>query len=66
MAIKLSDLWGETGTLMVSERAKELLKSILGANVEFLIFVSKSISEEYYLVHVLNVLDAIDSNKLIF
>ncbi len=51
---------------MVSEKAKELLKSILGANVEFLLFVSKSISEEYYLVHVLNVLDAIDSNKLIF
>lgn len=50
---------------MVSEKAKELLKSILGANVEFLLFVSKSISEEYYLVHVLNVLDAIDSNKLI-
>ncbi|WP_242309238.1 imm11 family protein [Bacillus cereus group sp. BfR-BA-01331] len=58
--------WGEIGALMVSEKAKELLESIVGADVEFLPLIRNSNSEIYYLVHVLNVLDAIDSDKATF
>ncbi|PFQ77230.1 hypothetical protein COC60_27240 [Bacillus thuringiensis] len=58
--------WGEIGALMVSEKAKTLLESSIGHNVEFLPLLRDSTSEVYYLVHVLNVLDAIDSDKAIF
>ncbi|MDC2866504.1 imm11 family protein [Bacillus sp. BP-3] len=58
--------WGETGSIMISEQAKNLLEPLIGANVEFLPLVHNKTNEVYYLVHVLNVLDAIDSNKAIF
>ncbi|ANV74276.1 hypothetical protein BCM43_27865 (plasmid) [Bacillus thuringiensis] len=51
---------------MISEKAKQVLKPLIGDNVEFLPLLRNSTSEVYYLVHVLNVLDAIDSDKAIF
>ena len=50
---------------MISEKAKQVLKPLIGDNVEFLPLLRNSTSEVYYLVHVLNVLDAIDSDKAI-
>ncbi|PHA68694.1 imm11 family protein [Bacillus toyonensis] len=58
--------WGETGAPMVSEPAKKLLEPLIGANVEFLPLIHNTTGEVYYVVHVLNVLDAIDSDKAIF
>ncbi|MGN4614554.1 imm11 family protein [Bacillus cereus group sp. MYBK71-2] len=58
--------WGETGSIMISEQAKKLLEPLIGADVEFLPLVHNKTNEVYYVVHVLNVLDAIDSNKAIF
>ncbi|KFL63518.1 hypothetical protein DJ50_4825 [Bacillus cereus ATCC 10876] len=50
---------------MISEKAKQVLKPLIGDNVEFLPLLRNSTSEVYYLIHVLNVLDAIDSDKAI-
>ncbi|ENQ3108573.1 hypothetical protein SAMN04488168_101418 [Bacillus sp. 491mf] len=58
--------WGETGSIMISEKAKNLLEPLIGTNVEFLPLVYNKTNKVYYLIHVLNVLDAIDSNKAIF
>ncbi len=51
---------------MISEKAKQVLEPLIGDNVEFLPLLRNSTSEVYYLVHVLNVLDAIDGDKAIF
>ncbi|MEC2916710.1 hypothetical protein P9X48_29370, partial [Bacillus cereus] len=62
----LPKFWGGTGTPMISEKAKQVLEPLIGDNVEFLPLLRNSTSEVYYLVHVLNVLDAIDGDKAIF
>lgn len=58
--------WGGTGAPMISEKAKQVLEPLIGDNVEFLPLLRNSTSEVYYLIHVLNVLDAIDGDKAIF
>lgn len=62
----LPKFWGGTGTPMISEKAKQVLEPLIGDNVEFLPLLRNSTSEVYYLVHVLNVLDAIDGDRAIF
>ncbi|MED1564519.1 imm11 family protein [Bacillus paramycoides] len=58
-------LWGEVGTPMVSERAKQFLESMLGDNVEFLPLIHNVTGEVYYIINVLNAIDAIDYEKAI-
>ncbi|MGH1327856.1 imm11 family protein [Bacillus pretiosus] len=58
--------WGKSGVQIISEKAKQVLEPLIGDNVEFLPLLRNSTSEVYYLVHVLNVLDAIDGDKAIF
>ncbi|WP_018768263.1 imm11 family protein [Bacillus sp. 105MF] len=58
--------WGGTGTPMVSEKAKKFLEPLIGTNVEFLPLIHNVTGKVYYIVHVLNVLDAIDNEKAIF
>ncbi|QWH41796.1 hypothetical protein EXW53_08905 [Bacillus mycoides] len=58
--------WGGIGAPMISEKAKRVLEPLIGENVEFLPLLRNATSEVYYLVHVLNVLDAIDGDKAIF
>ncbi|MED0982759.1 hypothetical protein P4T48_25515 [Bacillus paramycoides] len=57
--------WGEVGTPMVSERAKQFLESMLGDNVEFLPLIHNVTGEVYYIINVLNAIDAIDYEKAI-
>ncbi|AAT59176.1 hypothetical protein BT9727_0813 [[Bacillus thuringiensis] serovar konkukian str. 97-27] len=64
-AVKASDSWGEFGTPMVSGKAKKFLESILGDNVEFLPLIHDVTGEVYYIINVLNALDAIDYEKAI-
>lgn len=52
--------WGGAGAPMISEKAKQVLEPLIDDNVEFLPLLRNSTSEVYYLVHVLNALDAID------
>lgn len=64
-AVKASDSWGEVGTPMVSGKAKKFLESILGDNVEFLPLIHDVTGEVYYIINVLNALDAINYEKAI-
>ena len=57
--------WGEVGTPMVSEKAKKFLESMLGDNVEFLPLIHDMTGEVYYIINVLNAIDAIDYEKAI-
>ncbi|MCG3797071.1 imm11 family protein [Bacillus toyonensis] len=57
--------WGEVGTPMVSEKAKQFLESMLGNNVEFLPLIHNVTGEVYYIINVLNAIDAIDYEKAI-
>ncbi|EOO18980.1 MULTISPECIES: imm11 family protein [Bacillus cereus group] len=57
--------WGEVGTPMVSEKAKKFLEYMLGDNVEFLPLIHDVTGEGYYIINVLNVIDAIDYEKAI-
>ncbi|MDM5190331.1 hypothetical protein QUF99_24205 [Bacillus sp. DX4.1] len=57
--------WGEIGTPMVSEKAKQFLGPTLGNNVEFLPLIHNVTGEVYYIINVLNAIDAIDYEKAI-
>ncbi|PEO88119.1 hypothetical protein CN571_15570 [Bacillus pseudomycoides] len=57
--------WGEVGTPMVSKKAKKFLESMLGDNVEFLPLIRNVTGEVYYIINVLNAIDAIDYEKAI-
>ena len=61
----LPHFWGEVGTPMVSGKAKKFLESILGDNVEFLPLIHDMTGEVYYIINVLNAIDAIDYEKAI-
>ncbi len=50
---------------MVSGKAKKFLESILGDNVEFLPLIHDVTGEVYYIINVLNALDAINYEKAI-
>ncbi|WAI14288.1 imm11 family protein [Bacillus cereus] len=57
--------WGEVGTLMVSEKAKKFLEPKLVDNVEFLPLIHDVTGEVYYIINVLNAIDAVDYEKAI-
>ncbi|PGB84092.1 hypothetical protein COM03_06260 [Bacillus wiedmannii] len=57
--------WGEVGTPMVSEKAKQFLEHMLGNNVEYLPLIHNVTGEVYYIINVLNAIDAIDYEKAI-
>ena len=56
---------GELGTPMVSRKAKEVLEPLICNNVEFLPLTHDVTGEVYYLINVLNTIDAIDYNKAV-
>ncbi|MGE6400327.1 imm11 family protein [Bacillus cereus] len=58
--------WGELGTPMISRKAKEILEPLICNNVEFLPVIHDVTSEVYYLMNVLNTVDAINYNKAVF
>ncbi|MGN4873910.1 hypothetical protein ACTFSO_19190 [Bacillus cereus group sp. MYBK120-1] len=57
--------WGELGTPMISRKAKEILEPLICNNVEFLPLIHDVTSEVYYLINVLNTVDAINYNKAV-
>ncbi|EOO22643.1 MULTISPECIES: imm11 family protein [Bacillus cereus group] len=57
---------GKSGVQIISEKAKNVLESIVGDNVEFLPLIHKQTNKQYYAMHVLRVLEALDTNKTIF
>ncbi|MFT4407657.1 imm11 family protein [Bacillus cereus] len=57
--------WGELGTPMISRKAKEILEPLICNNVEFLRLIHDVTSEVYYLINVLNTVDAINYNKAV-
>lgn len=57
--------WGEVGTPMVSEKAKKFLEPKLVDNVEFLPLIHDVTGEVYYIINVLNAIDAVDYEKAI-
>ncbi|EKS8378253.1 imm11 family protein [Bacillus cereus group sp. MYBK65-1] len=66
---KLSDspiFWGKSGVQIISEKAKNVLEPIVGDNIEFLPLIHKQTNKKYYAMHVLRVLEALDTNKTIF
>ncbi|KXY32706.1 Uncharacterized protein BWINRA5_04620 [Bacillus mycoides] len=58
--------WGKSGLQIISEKAKSVLESLVGNNVEFLPLIHKEANEKYYAIHVLCVLDTLDINNTIF
>ncbi|PEQ07930.1 imm11 family protein, partial [Bacillus toyonensis] len=58
--------WGKSGVQIISEKAKNVLESIVGDNIEFLPLIHKQTHKKYYAMHVLRVLEALDTNKTIF
>ncbi|PGB01594.1 imm11 family protein [Bacillus toyonensis] len=58
--------WGELGTPMISRKAKEILEPLICNNVEFFPLIHDVTSEVYYLMNVLNTVDAINYNKAVF
>ncbi|MEX0379687.1 DUF1629 domain-containing protein, partial [Bacillus sp. S4] len=61
---KLSDspiFWGKSGVQIISEKAKDVLEPIVGDNIEFLPLIHKETHEKYYAMHVLRVLEALDT-----
>ncbi|EJQ61490.1 hypothetical protein IG7_05440 [Bacillus cereus HuA2-4] len=57
--------WGEVGTPMVSRKAKELLEPLISNNVEFLPLIHADTGETYYIINILNTIDAIDYDKAV-
>jgi len=57
--------WGELGTPLISRKAKEILEPLICNNVEFLPLIHDVTSEVYYLINVLNTVDAINYNKAV-
>lgn len=58
--------WGELGKPMISRKAKEVLEPLIYNNAEFLPLTHDVTGEVYYLINVLNTIDAIDYNKAVF
>lgn len=56
--------WGALGVLMISERARKCLEDIIGRYVEFIPVCANG--KPYYIVNLLNVLDAVDYSKSVF
>lgn len=54
---------GKSGVQIISEKAKNVLEPIVGDTIEFLPLIHK---QKYYAMHVLRVLEALDTNKTIF
>jgi hypothetical protein len=50
---------------MISRKAKEILEPLICNNVEFLPLIHDITSEVYYLINVLNTVDAINYNKAV-
>ncbi|MGG2134689.1 DUF1629 domain-containing protein [Bacillus sp. S2(2024)] len=57
---------GKSGVRMISGKAKQILEPLIGDNVEFLPLIHTITNEKYYAIHVLNVLDALDSDNTVF
>ncbi|MED2840294.1 hypothetical protein P4255_22825 [Bacillus wiedmannii] len=58
--------WGKSGVQIISEKAKNVLEPIVGDTIEFLPLIHKQTNKKYYAMHVLRVLEALDTNKTIF
>ncbi|TNO97345.1 imm11 family protein [Bacillus sp. CD3-1a] len=58
--------WGKSGVQIISEKAKNVLESMVADNIEFLPLIHKQTNKKYYAMHVLRVLEALDTNKTIF
>ena len=59
--------WGKSGVQIISEKAKNVLEPIVGDNIEFLPLIHKQTTQKIlYAMHVLKVLEALDTNKTIF